>query len=139
VLLVEDAVRIGGEAVVGGHDGQPPDPDVDRELDDLLLLVPLVAADALDGGQLLSRDVAVFLEGGDRPGRPCGSLDPGAGVPSGASDGRGRASASDLGQGSLASQHLVAEEGQGTHNQEYDEFTCGRQACGFLFSHGGPP
>ena len=48
VLLEEDALVIGGEAVVGRDDGQPADPDVDGELHDLFAGVPLVGRSALD-------------------------------------------------------------------------------------------
>ena len=68
VLLEEDALLVGREAVVGRHDGQPADPHVDGELDHLGVLVPLVVARALDRGQLLGRQVFVLGHRGDAGG-----------------------------------------------------------------------
>ncbi len=50
--------------MVRRNDRQPSDPDVDRELDDLLILIPLVGADTLDRRQGLCRNVGVLGYGG---------------------------------------------------------------------------
>ncbi len=62
ILLEEDAVLVGPEAVVGGDDRQPADPHVDRELDHLVVGVPLVVADALDRRQTLGGLVGVLVD-----------------------------------------------------------------------------
>jgi len=70
VLLVEDALGAGREAVVRGDDGQPADPDVDGELHHLVG-IPLVGAGPLDGRQLLSGNVLVLGHRGDAGGIHC--------------------------------------------------------------------
>ena len=79
VFLGKHRVGIGGKAVVGRDNGEPANPDIDRELDDLRLSVPLVCAHPLDRRQPFLGHVLVLADGCDalwvkRLAATCGNL-----------------------------------------------------------------